>query len=191
MISRRKYLLIALFLGVSISCISQSKKQVYKLKSVTQNADFDYEKLQNFDDVTDVEEAFIPVQKGYFTVYTFIATFKGKRHWVPRVRTYLDSTDNYQVDKDGFTEEDRIEMNKKGTFHDILIVKTNSKNEIIDAYQYTLEWAEPESSYDLFRSTTKKQKLTNGLSIEKLKFYRTQKNHENKPLDEKGIIRLK
>jgi hypothetical protein len=77
------------------------------------------------------------------------------------------------------------------TFHDILIVKTNSKNEIIDAYQYTLEWAEPELSYDLFRSTIKNQKLTNGLSIEKLKFYRTQKNHENEPLDEKGIIRLK
>jgi hypothetical protein len=191
MISRRKYLLIALFLGVSISCISQSKKQVYKLKSVTQNADFDYEKLQNFDDVTDVEEAFIPVQKGYFTVYTFIATFKGKRHWVPRVRTYLDSTDNYQVDKDGFTEEDRIEMNKKGTFHDILIVKTNSKNEIIDAYQYTLEWAEPELSYDLFRSTTKKQKLINGLSIEKLKFYRIQISREKELLNEKGIIRLK
>jgi hypothetical protein len=191
MISRRKYFLIALFLGVSISCICQSKRQVYKLKSVTQNADFDYEKLQNFDDVTDVEEAFIPVQKGYFTVYTFIATFKGKRHWVPRVRTYLDSTDNYQVDKDGFTKEDRIEMNKLGTFHDILIVKTNSKNEIIDAYQYTLEWAEPESSYDLFRSTTKKQKLTNGLSIEKLKFYRTQISREKELLNEKGIIRLK
>jgi hypothetical protein len=186
MITRRKYFLIALFLGVSISCIAQNTK-IYKLKSVTENADFYNERLQHFDDFTDIKEAFIPGQKGYFTVYTFIATYKGLGIWSPK-------GDNSKVDKNGnraLTKEEIKQMNKLETFHDILIVKTNSKNEIIDAYQYTLEWAEPELSYDLFRSTIKNQKLTNGLSIEKLKFYRTQKNHENEPLDEKGIIRLK
>jgi hypothetical protein len=187
MILIHKYCLIFLFLGLSVSCVAQSKKQVYKLKSVIQNADFDYEKLQNFDAISEIQEAFKPVKNGEYTVYTFIATFKGLGIWPPE-------EDNYKVDKDGYrilTKGEIKQMNKLETFHDILIVKTNSKNEIIDAYHYTLEWAEPELSYDLFRSTTKNQKLTNGLSIDKLKFYRTQIGRDKEPLDEKGIIKLK
>ena len=183
MILRNKYHLIVLFLGLSISCFSQSITKVYKLKSVTKNADFDYEQLQNFDALQDVEKAFKPMIEGDYKVFTFIATFKGLDIWFPP-----------EVDKDGnriLTKQEEEKRNRKKTFHDILIVKTNLKNEIIDAYQYTLEWAEPQLSYDLFRSTNKNQKLTNGLSIEKLKFYSTQIDRKKEPLEEKGIVRLK
>jgi hypothetical protein len=188
-------ILIAFILSIStISVESFAQTKIYKLKSIASNADFNYKKLEHFDDILKVETAFIPVKKGKYKVYTFIATFKDFGLWLPDEKKMSDSLVKDSVDVNGYrilTKEEIKQMNKLETFHDILIVKTNSKNEIIDAYHYTLEWAEPELSYDLFRSTTKNQKLTNGLSIDKLKFYRTQIGRDKEPLDERGIIRLK
>ena len=185
-----------IILITSIECFSQ-KRANYRLKSVVKNADFNYKKLENFDDISDVKSAFIPVKQGKYAIYTFIATSKGRAFWVPEGRKSLDSLEKLDKDKVDekrysiLTKEELKQMNKLETSHDILIIKTNLKNEIIDAYQYTLEWAEPQLSYDLFRSTNKNQKLTNGLSIEKLKFYSTQIDRKKEPLEEKGIVRLK
>jgi hypothetical protein len=185
---------ILIICGLTFSCFAQNRIKFYKLRLVTHNADFNYKKLQNFDDISNAKSAFKPVTSGKFTVYKFIATFKGLGYWVPKGQTKLDSVDNHEHDKDGYlilSKEELKEMNKLLTFHDILIIKTNSKNEIVDAFQYTLEWADPSLTYDLFRSKTKYQKLNDGLSIQKLKFHRMSLGNEKELLNEKGFLKFK
>jgi hypothetical protein len=77
-------------------------------------------------------------------------------------------------------------------FHDILIVKTDNENKIIDAYQYTLEWAEPPLQNDVYKSSIKNISLTNNMEIKQLKFRRTISwNDNNKVLNESGVLKLK
>jgi len=76
-------------------------------------------------------------------------------------------------------------------FHDILIIKTDNKNKMIDAYQYTLEWSEPPLQYDVFKSSAKNITLTNNIKIAELKFKRTYSwSEDNKEMNESGIIKL-
>jgi hypothetical protein len=197
MILRNKYCLIVLFLGLSSSCFSQSSTKIYKLKSITKNADFNYERLRSFDENTqikNIEEALQPLRNGKYIVYEFLATFKGKEHWVPDGQSSLDTLPNYKVDKNGYrilTKEEIQKANKSVTFHNTLIIKTNSKNEIVDAYRYFLEWADVFPSDELYNCSVKNQKLVDGLSIQKLKFYRVRENFPREFLNEKGIIKLK
>lgn len=105
--------------------------------------------------------AFNPI-RGKNIVYVFIATFKGL------------SFDN--------TEKD---------FHDILVVKVDKKQKILEAYQYTLEWAEMPLSYDLYEASTKGLTLTNGLSIESLRFRKVDyMGNSESELKEKGVLVL-
>ena len=85
---------------------------------------------------------------------------------------------------------DSGENNK--TFHDILIIKTNDRNEIVDAYQYTLEWAELPFQYDVFKSKTENLILVDNLDIKLLNLNRTYYwNEKDKQSKENGIIKLK
>ena len=78
------------------------------------------------------------------------------------------------------------------TFHDILIVKTNNENKIVDAFQYTIEWAEQPFRYDLYRSSVRNLPLTDGMDISTLKFARTEFwDAKDKLLKESGIIKLR
>ena len=54
-----------------------------------------------------------------------------------------------------------------------MIIKTDSKNQIIDAYQYTLEWSEPPFQNDVYKSTAKNLSLTNNLQLNTLKLTKT------------------
>lgn len=115
----------------------------YKLISKTSNADLNQRAILLIDTTKTREtrrDAFNPI-KGRYTVYVFIAAFKGF------------SFNN--------TEKD---------FHDILVVKTDKRQRILAAYQYTLEWAEKPFTYDLYKATPKEVTLTNGLSLKKLRF---------------------
>jgi hypothetical protein len=77
-------------------------------------------------------------------------------------------------------------------FHDILIIKTDNENNILDCYHYTIEWAEIPLQYDVFKGSTKNVKLTDSLEISKLKLLRTYSwSENNKELRDNGIIRLK
>lgn len=77
-------------------------------------------------------------------------------------------------------------------FHDILIIKTDNDNKIIDAYHYTLEWAELPLQYDVFKSSAKDIYLTKNIDINQLKFIRTYSwSDSNNELKENGIIKLK
>lgn len=185
-----KSLILTLLLSVLISCKSKSMEIVYEstelnkatelnetklyiLKKQTNNSDFDYSKLDDIDDdfglfkkPKKIITAFEPVN-GKYNYYQFIATFKGS--------SYNDGSGSLIKD-----------------FNDILIIKTNNENQIIDAYQYTLEWAEPPFQYDVFKSSLKNIKLTDNLDIEKLKLMRTNNwSEENNEHKDGGKIRLK
>ena len=123
--------------------------KIYKLKKKAIYSDFDYSKLEDIDgnikdslNIKNLMPIFAPII-GHYNYYQFISTFKGHSF--------------QEVDKD---------------FHDILIVKTDNENKIIDAYQYTLEWAEPPLQFDLYKSDVKNVKLKNDLDISALKLTR-------------------
>ena len=141
------------------------KKYILKKKSI--NSDFDYQKLDNIDNHKK-EKSFEPVN-GKFTYYQFIATFKGEAYFAPG-----DSGNPIQI------------------FHDILIIKTNENNEVVDAYQHTLEWAEPPFQFDVFKSSLKKLVLADNLDIKLLNLNRTEYwNEKDKKFKESGIIQLR
>ena len=147
--------------------------KIYKLKKQTINSDFDYSKLDDIDGSygrfhksKKIITAFEPIS-GQYNYYQFISTFKGQ--------SYNDGGPTLIKD-----------------FHDILIVKTDSKNQIVDAYQYTLEWSEPPFQYDVYKSKAENLTLTNSLQLTALKLTRTYSwNEKDKIINEEGIILLK
>ena len=149
----------------------QNALKVYRLKKYAINADFNYSKLEELKkdtlDRRNIKSLFEPVS-GQFSYYQFIATFKGKGGGYPLII------------KD---------------FHDILIVKTDKNNKIIDAFQYTLEWGECPCDYDLYRLSAKDIKLTDNMDISKFKFLQTYDcelvGWEKEEFNENGIIKLK
>ena len=150
-----------------------NETKIYILKKETENSDFNYSKLEDIDgnkmdtlNVRNLMPIFEPVS-GQYKYYQFLSTFIGEAYNADGPRLFKD-------------------------FHDILIIKTDNENKIIDAYQYTLEWAEPPLQYDLFKSSIKNISLTNNMDIKQLKFTRTNSwSDDNKELKESGIIKLK
>jgi hypothetical protein len=129
-----------------------NQTKIYKLKKKTINSNFDYSKLVNIDgnikdtvNLKNLMPIFEPIS-GNYNYYQFIATFKGQGHDFQEVEEY---------------------------FHDILIIKTDNDNKIIDAYQYTLEWADPPLQFDLYKSDIKNLTLKTDLDISALKLTRT------------------
>lgn len=150
-----------------------NETKLYILRKQTENSDFDYSSLDDIDDDFGIFQkpkkiitTFEPVN-GKYNYYQFIATFKGS--------SYNDGSGSIIKD-----------------FNDILIIKTNDGNEIIDAYQYTLEWAESPLQYDVFKLTAKNLILLENLKIENLKLKRTDGwNKEDEFSKESGLIKLK
>ena len=146
--------------------------QIFRLKKLAANADFDTVKLADIDDYTKdanyLKRIFEPIN-GEYNYYQFLSTYEA--------RTSL------------FPEEDLKDSIQ--TFHDILILKTDKENRIIDAFHYTLEWGEKPVKYDLFRSSKGGFTLTDSMNISDLKFLRTGVENENdRLLHDKGIITL-
>ena len=147
-----------------------NETKFYILKKHTENSDFNYSKLDDIDgnkmstlNARNIMPVFEPVS-GQYNYDQFLSTFVGQAY----------NADGPPLFKD---------------FHDILIIKTDNK--IIDAYHYTLEWAEPPLQYDVFKSSAKNIVLTNNMDISQLKFKRTYSwSDDNKELKENGIIKL-
>jgi hypothetical protein len=147
------------------SATNKTALKIYILKKKSLTSDFQYSKLDDIDDnIQDTLNA-NPVFEpisGKFTYYKFIATFKG------------------------------YSFHDKEVFHDILIIKTDESDQILDAYQYTLEWAEPPCQYDLYKMTDKNLKLTDNMNINSLKLKRTYYWSEKDEFsNDSGAIRLK
>jgi hypothetical protein len=149
--------------------IGLNQQKVYVLKEQTTNSDFNYSKLKDIDgntedklNIKNLMPIFEPIN-GNYNYYQFISTYKG------------------------YSFEDKFK-----NFHDILIIKTDNLNKIIDAYHYTLEWAELPLEYDLFKSSAKDINLKNNLDISVLKFkhFYYWRNYDI-DLNERGSIKIK
>ena len=183
------FITIALFLTSFTSCQTKPIKIIFQtdqtdtatkldeikqyiLKKQTENSDFDYSKLNGIDgnikdslEMKTLMPIFEPVS-GQYHYYQFISTYIGQAYNADGPPLYKD-------------------------FHDILIIKTDNENKILDAYHYTLEWAEPPLQYDVFKSSAKNITLTNNMNIADLKFKRTYSwSEDNKEMEESGIIKL-
>jgi hypothetical protein len=150
-----------------MECVAQAKE--YKLIAKTARADINYPLLKKMNtlegsDTAKISKAFQPI-KGKFTVYQFLATYQGVSFRGPG----------------------------EWTFHDLLTLKTDVKGKILDAYHYTLEWAEPPASSDLFKSSVKNIIIKNNLSIDLLQFMRTAylEDFDTNRLEDKGVLKLK
>jgi hypothetical protein len=142
----------------------------YTLQKQADNSDFNYFKINNIDsiyfntsgDINKLNEIFEPIT-GKYKYYKFIATYKGESY-----------------------------TNKTSEFHDVLIVKTDNNNKIIDAFHFTLEWKEPPLQSDLYKSKTINKFLTNKMEINDFNFFNNINLENNyNELKEKGIIILK
>lgn len=158
--------------SLKVTTRSQNVPQIYLLKKQLENSDFNYAKLDRRDDIVfdtlnrkNIMTIFEPVS-GKYQYYQFISSFVGEAY-------HSDGPTLYRK------------------FHDILIIKTDKDKKIMDAYQYTLEWAEPPLQYDMFKSTAKGITLINKLDIAQLKFMRTYGESENnKELKQSAILCL-
>jgi len=153
-----------LILVLFVPGTSSPQTKEYKLTDKTIHADIDHRLytilLTSYRPASLTTRPFKPV-KGKFIVYRFIATYRGV----------------------SFTQQQK-------EFHDILIVKTDNRNKIITAFQYTLEWADsPEA--DLYRSTCKDVYMADNMCIEKFVFKRSADyDKENTSLDEHAILKF-
>lgn len=143
-----------------------AQTKVYELKDSTAAADISPKLLKLMyrnkkRGLDALKTTFKPI-KGTFTVYRFICTFKGE----------------------SFTGETK-------DFHDLLIVKTDKDHNIIQAYQYTLEWAELPLETDLYQSTCTKTLLKDGMAIDSFQFERPwYYKKEDRQLTETAIIQM-
>lgn len=154
--------LIFLLLATSIilgGCLPEQTQKTYLLTETTNNADIDYQMLQNIDNIPPPYPAGgkyqigdIKTKKGKYTVYKFISEYKGQKH----------------------PEEPKV-------LHDLLIIKVDKDKKIIDAYHYTLNWQDV-PSFDLYQATNKDVYLKDGLKIKDLKLIniRTKEKLEEK-----------
>lgn len=144
----RFFLTILIFTTASFSIAAQEKTPfVYQIKAVYQNADLDAKAIERYqkrdvewNDTGEVLKLFKPV-KGRYKVILFMAAVYGL----------------------GFDDKNDI-------FHNILILKANKNNEILDGFEYTLEWAEVPTASRLARITKPGVKLKKGLPVSQLGF---------------------
>lgn len=150
----------------------------FKLFKKYKHSDINYLTIKNINSLdhgySEMLGHFKPV-KGQFDVYIFIKEFNGTSI------LYMDSENPDTLVK----------------FHDIIILKTNEKKQIIDAFFYRLEWAEVPSQLMLFRSFTEPIALADSLSVKKLNFlneyemFSNAEFSENEDVNEYGQRKLK
>ena len=132
---------------------SQSKSLNFKLVERIEQSDINYLIIKKFNYLPPGYEgmlkSFKPV-KGEFTTYTFIKTFDG---------------------------ESKYNGNKKN--HDLIIIKTDSTNKVLDGFYYRLEWEEVPSQYILFRSFSVDLILKDKLKISELNFLNEYEMYNN------------
>jgi|GEM_PF-205105 hypothetical protein len=174
--------LIALLLGwltcYSAAAQNQAKdnpagndEKNYVLVTNKINTDFNYKLLDDFEETfsglikenNSRELVFNPVN-GKYHYYKFVATYKAR---------------GIYPDGDPAKPEQ--------TFHNILILKTDDYQKIVDGYHFVLEWSEKPLSYPLFRVKATDLTLQEGLSLKQLNLKRVMDNID---FDNDGKIKL-
>ena len=144
----KTFLLVLLAVLTTLSASAQEKDPlVYQVKAVYENSDLNAKAIEKYkkrelewNDTGEVLKLFQPV-KGKYRVISFMATGYGL----------------------SFT-------NKKEIFHNILILKIDQNDEILDGFEYVLEWVEVPVASRLGRVTKKAVKLKKGLPLSELEF---------------------
>jgi len=123
-----------------------TQAKIYQLFDVIDKADIDPAFMSDIDNVPvpyPSNSAFqigdFPVRSGKYTIYKFLATYWG----------------------------DVSISTQKQIIYDLLLIKTNNKHEILEAYQYTLNWTDS-PSIDLYYAQNLKMKLAAQLNISNL-----------------------
>lgn len=137
-------LLITLFFSVSAQ--ENKKPFIYQIKAVYNNANLDAKAIEKYkkrdtewNDTGEVLKLFKPI-KGKYKVIFFVAADYGISH----------------------SDE------KEHIFHELLILKVDQNNEILDGLQYVLEWAEVPFAYRLCRIAKSDIKLRKELQVSQI-----------------------
>lgn len=153
-----KYILTLLILFLFNFCFAQDESTSFKLIQKADSTDINYLTIKNINSLPHSYESmlqnFKPI-KGEYTTYLFIKEF-----------------------------EDETKYFGKQKLHDLVIIKTNSNNIIIDGYFYRLEWSEVPSQSMIFRSFANNVELKNNISVLDLEFYNEFEMYNNQTEDE-------
>ncbi|MDD5382918.1 MAG: hypothetical protein PHH60_04615 [Candidatus Margulisbacteria bacterium] len=138
------FLFFCLLLTAGCAPVSKEVDFSQPLK-VLHNVDLDYSFINNIDQITPPYPAGskyqigdIPTVKGKYSVHKYIIEYLG-----------------------------RSAEKGEAKFHDLLVIKLDNSNKIVDAYKYTLEWADS-PSLALYRMANKDVFLKPGLKLEAL-----------------------
>jgi hypothetical protein len=136
------FILLAASLAAAAPVTPSPAVKTYRLAGIVQGADFDLRALGDIDALpvphppgSGSQVADIPLRRGKFLIFKYVATYAGTA-----------------------AEAGEAE------FHDLLALKVGCGDEILDAWQYTREWADA-PSLDLNRMRTKGIVLRRGLSV--------------------------
>jgi hypothetical protein len=151
-------LILLLLFVFTVSAQQDEELPVYQLKQIYQNADLNEKAIERFQQNIKLRSEFDEIMKLFKPI-------KGK------YKVILFMSANY-----GLSGID----DKKDIFHNILILKINKNNEILDGLQYILEWAEPPFTARFVRATKKGVKLIKGLRISELDFRTFETNFQEK-----------
>jgi len=135
------------------------------------NTDFNYKMLDDF------ENSFADLIKENNSRELVFNPVNGKYHYYKFVATY--TARGISKDSDAARSEQ--------TFHNILIIKTDDYQKIVDGYHFVLEWNEKPLSYPLLRVKATDLTLQEGLSLKQLNLKRVM---DNTDFDGDGKIKL-
>ncbi|HCL57619.1 MAG TPA: hypothetical protein DHW82_11510 [Spirochaetia bacterium] len=124
-------------------------KMIYQLVSVKEKSDFDSQFFEKIDQIEvpypkdgNFQIGTFKLKKGKYTIYEFIAPFISSFHDEP---------------------------NREVIFHNILMIKVDKNQKIVDAWHYTMEWQDV-PSIRLFRMQVQNLSLKRLLQIEEFEF---------------------
>ncbi|MCB1157638.1 MAG: hypothetical protein H7A25_19590 [Leptospiraceae bacterium] len=154
--------LILTFLILNFPLIAKEESDVYQLFSIQTGRDFNYKLIEEIDSLpppypqqSSFQIGSLPVKKGEYFLFHFLRT-----HYGP------------------------VSYSKTPVLiHELLVLKTNKKKEILDAFHYTLDWQDS-PSIRLYRMTIKGKKIKAGLHLKELKM----KNSKKQVLDVNAVI---
>lgn len=141
---------------------SQTESSNFKLVEKKENSDINYLTIKNINSLVhgykSMLKSFQPI-KGEFTTYIFIKEFEGLS---------------------------KFDGNQK--YHDLIILKTNAENIILDGFYYRLEWVEVPSQSMIFRIFAENILLKNNLKVSDLHFKNEYEIYNNQTEEEIGKL---
>jgi len=171
-------LLLGLFTCYSAVAQNQAKdnpagnsEKTYVLVTNKINGDFNYKLLDNF------EQAFSGLIKENNSRELIFNPINGKYHYYKFVAAYKARSIAPNSDP----------AKPEQTFHNILIIKTDDYQNIVDGYHFVLEWSEKPLSYLLFKIKSTGLTLQEGLSLKQLNLKRVM---DDTDFDGEGKIKL-